>query len=69
MAGMKIVNQYKRPVPNRVEKDRNAYSDKNLHRKDNLLIHVYHRSLLKISYLFLHFPVIYTTKDTIFVNV
>lgn len=27
LAGMKIVNQYKRPVLNRVEKDRNPYSE------------------------------------------
>lgn len=34
MAGMKIVNQYKRPVLNRVEKDRNAYSEIIFHLKD-----------------------------------
>jgi len=33
MAGMKIVNQYKRPVLNRVEKDRNAYSEIIFHLK------------------------------------
>ena len=27
LAGMKIVNQYKRPVLNRVEKDRSAYAE------------------------------------------
>lgn len=34
MAGMKIVNQYKRPVLNRVEKDRNAYSEIIFHLKE-----------------------------------
>jgi DNA modification methylase len=34
MAGMKIVNQYKRPVLNRVEKDRNAYSEIIFHLKN-----------------------------------
>jgi hypothetical protein len=34
MAGMKIVNQYKRPVLNRVEKDRNAYSEIIFHIKE-----------------------------------
>lgn len=34
-AGMKIVNQYKRPVLNRVEKDRNAYSEIIFHLKEN----------------------------------
>lgn len=33
LAGMKIVNQYKRPVLNRVEKDRNAYSEIVFHLK------------------------------------
>ncbi|MCF7559540.1 site-specific DNA-methyltransferase [Sabulilitoribacter multivorans] len=33
LAGMKIVNQYKRPVLNRVEKDRNAYSEIIFHLK------------------------------------
>ena len=33
MAGMKIVNQYKRPVLNRVEKDRNAYAEIIFHLK------------------------------------
>ena len=33
-AGMKIVNQYKRPVLNRVEKDRNAYSEIIFHLKE-----------------------------------
>ena len=33
-AGMKIVNQFKRPVLNRVEKDRNAYSEIIFHLKD-----------------------------------
>lgn len=33
MSGMKIVNQYKRPVLNRVEKDRNAYSEIIFHLK------------------------------------
>ncbi len=35
MAGMKIVNQYKRPVLNRVEKDRTAYSEIIFHLKEN----------------------------------
>lgn len=35
MARMKIVNQYKRPVLNRVEKDRNAYSEIIFHLKEN----------------------------------
>ncbi len=34
IAGMKIVNQYKRPVLNRVEKDRNAYSEIIFHLKE-----------------------------------
>ncbi len=34
MAGMKIVNQYKRPVLNRVEKDRAAYSEIIFHLKN-----------------------------------
>ncbi len=34
MANMKIVNQYKRPVLNRVEKDRNAYSEIIFHLKN-----------------------------------
>jgi len=34
MAGMKIVNQYKRPVLNRVEKDRNAYAEIIFHLKE-----------------------------------
>lgn len=34
MAGMKIVNQYKRPVLNRVEKDRTAYSEIIFHLKN-----------------------------------
>lgn len=33
-AGMKIINQYKRPVLNRVEKDRNAYSEIIFHLKE-----------------------------------
>ncbi len=33
-AGMKIVNQFKRPVLNRVEKDRNAYSEIIFHLKE-----------------------------------
>lgn len=33
LAGMQIVNQYKRPVLNRVEKDRNAYSEIIFHLK------------------------------------
>ena len=36
LAGMKIVNQYKRPVLNRVEKDRNAYSEIIFHLKEQL---------------------------------
>jgi methylase of polypeptide subunit release factors len=35
MAGMKIVNQYKRPVLNRVEKDRNAYAEIIFHLREN----------------------------------
>lgn len=35
MAAMKIINQYKRPVLNRVEKDRNAYSEIIFHLKEN----------------------------------
>ena len=34
LAGMKIVNQYKRPVLNRVEKDRNPYSEIIFHMKE-----------------------------------
>jgi DNA modification methylase len=34
-AGMKIVNQFKRPVLNRTEKDKNAYSEIIFHLKDN----------------------------------
>ena len=34
-AGMKIVNQYKRPVLNRVEKDRGAYSEIIFHLKED----------------------------------
>lgn len=34
MAGMKIVNQYERPVLNRVEKDRSAYSETIFHLKE-----------------------------------
>lgn len=34
LAGMQIVNQYKRPVLNRVEKDRNAYSEIIFHLKE-----------------------------------
>ena len=34
LAGMKIVNQYKRPVLNRVEKDRSAYSEIIFHIKE-----------------------------------
>ena len=33
-AGMKIVNQYKRPVLNRTEKDKNAYAEIIFHLKD-----------------------------------
>lgn len=36
-AGMKIVNQYKRPVLNRTEKDKGAYSEIIFHLKDNNL--------------------------------
>ncbi len=36
MAGMKIISQYKRPVLNRVEKDRNAYSEIIFHLKEKL---------------------------------
>ena len=35
MAGMQIVNQYKRPVLNRVEKDRNAYAEIIFHLKED----------------------------------
>ena len=35
-AGMKIVNQYKRPVLNRTEKDKGAYSEIIFHLKGNL---------------------------------
>ncbi len=35
LAGMKIVNQYKRPVLNRVEKDRSAYAEIIFHLKEN----------------------------------
>ena len=35
LAGMKIVNQYKRPVLNRVEKDRNAYAEIIFHLKED----------------------------------
>ncbi len=35
MTGMKIVNQYKRPVLNRVEKDRNVYAEIIFHLKGN----------------------------------
>jgi hypothetical protein len=35
LAGMKIVNQYKRPVLNRVEKDRTAYSEIIFHLEEN----------------------------------
>jgi len=34
---MKIVNQYKRPVLNRTEKDKNAYSESIFHLKDKSL--------------------------------
>jgi hypothetical protein len=34
LAGMKIVNQFKRPVLNRVEKDRSAYAEAIFHLKD-----------------------------------
>jgi protein subunit release factor A len=33
-AGMKIVNQYKRPVLNRTEKDKGAYSEIIFHLKE-----------------------------------
>ena len=33
LSGMKIVNQYKRPVLNRTEKDKNAYSEIIFHLK------------------------------------
>jgi len=36
LAGMKIVNQYKRPVLNRVEKDRSAYSEIIFHLKEKI---------------------------------
>jgi len=35
MTGMKIINQYKRPVLNRVEKNRNTYSEIIFHLKKN----------------------------------
>jgi methylase of polypeptide subunit release factors len=35
MSGMKIVNQYKRPVLNRTEKDKNPYSEIVFHLKNN----------------------------------
>jgi len=35
LAGMKIVNQFKRPVLNRVEKDRSAYAEIIFHLKEN----------------------------------
>lgn len=35
LSGMRIVNQFKRPVLNRVEKDRNAYSEIIFHLKEN----------------------------------
>ena len=34
LAGMKIINQYKRPVLNRVEKDRTAYAEIIFHLKE-----------------------------------
>jgi len=34
-AGMKIVNQYKRPVLNRTERDKNPYSEIIFHLKNN----------------------------------
>ena len=34
-AGMKIVNQFKRPVLNRTERDRNPYSEIIFHLKNN----------------------------------
>ena len=34
-AGMKIINQYKRPVLNRVEKDRGKYSEIIFHLKES----------------------------------
>jgi len=37
LAGMKIVNQYKRPVLNRVEKDRSAYAEIIFHLKEKQL--------------------------------
>ena len=37
LAGMKIVNRYKRPVLNRVEKDRSAYAEIIFHLKENSL--------------------------------
>ena len=33
-SGMKIVNQYKRPVLNRTEKDKNAYAEIIFHLKE-----------------------------------
>jgi len=36
LAGMKIVNQYKRPVLNRVEKDRSAYAEIIFHLKEGV---------------------------------
>ncbi|MDD4516264.1 MAG: site-specific DNA-methyltransferase, partial [Massilibacteroides sp.] len=38
LAGMKIVNQYKRPVLNRVEKDRGAYAEIIFHLRKNYTI-------------------------------
>jgi hypothetical protein len=37
-AGMKIVNQFKRPVLNRTEKDKGAYSEGIFHLKDNKVV-------------------------------
>jgi hypothetical protein len=37
LSGMQIVNQYKRPVLNRTEKDKNAYSESIFHLKDKSL--------------------------------
>jgi len=36
LAGMRIVNKYKRPVLNRVEKDRSAYAEVIFHLKENI---------------------------------
>ena len=36
LAGMKIVNQYKRPVLNRVEKDKSAYAEIIFHLKEGV---------------------------------